>query len=101
MERQKSPPPVRDTKKPRLKAPPGACDTHFHIYGPQARFPLNEARPLDVEDSTFDDVVKLHDTLGVARGVLRVDGQRGIQGRASTGTNARRPDPVASAVRGV
>jgi predicted TIM-barrel fold metal-dependent hydrolase len=70
MERQKSPPPVRKTKKPRLKAPPGTCDTHFHIYGPQARFPLNEARPLEVEDSTFDDVVELHDALGVERGVI-------------------------------
>jgi predicted TIM-barrel fold metal-dependent hydrolase len=70
MDRKLSPPPVRDTKKPRLKAPPGACDTHFHIYGPQARFPLNEARPLDVEDSTVDDLIKLHDTLGVERGVI-------------------------------
>ena len=70
MDRKLSPPPVRDTRKPRLKAPPGACDTHFHIFGPQARFPFNPNRPLDVEDSTFDDLMKLHDTLGVSRGVI-------------------------------
>ena len=25
---------------PRLPVPPGACDTHMHIYGPVARYPL-------------------------------------------------------------
>jgi len=70
MDRKLSPPPVRDTKTPRLKAPPGACDTHFHIYGPQLRFPLNPNRALEVEDSTVDDLMALHDTLGVARGVI-------------------------------
>jgi D-galactarolactone isomerase len=25
---------------PRLPIPPGACDTHMHIYGPEARYPL-------------------------------------------------------------
>ena len=70
MDRKLSPPPVRDTRKPRLKAPPGACDTHFHIYGPQLRFPLNPNRALEVEDSTVDDLMALHDTLGVSRGVI-------------------------------
>ncbi|MCZ6586842.1 MAG: 2-pyrone-4,6-dicarboxylate hydrolase, partial [Alphaproteobacteria bacterium] len=65
MDRKLSPPPDRNPKTPRLKAPPDACDSHFHIYGPQVRFPLNPNRALDVEDSTVDDVMALHDTLGV------------------------------------
>lgn len=28
------------TATPRLPVPPGACDTHMHIYGPPARYPL-------------------------------------------------------------
>ncbi|MBO6784667.1 MAG: amidohydrolase family protein [Alphaproteobacteria bacterium] len=69
-ERLTSPPPLRDTKTPRLKTPPGATDTHFHIYGPGKRFPYHPDAPLLVEDSTVDDLVKMHDTLGIARGVI-------------------------------
>jgi predicted TIM-barrel fold metal-dependent hydrolase len=69
-ERLKSPPPQRDTKTPKLKTPPGATDTHFHLYGPGKRFPYHPAAPLLVEDSTLDDMLKLHDTLGIERGVI-------------------------------
>ena len=69
-ERKKSPPPQRETKKPRLKAPPGATDTHFHLYGPGKRFPYHPDAPLLVEDSTLDDMLKMHATLGIERGVI-------------------------------
>lgn len=69
-ERKKSPPPRRDTKTPKLKTPPGATDTHFHLYGPGKRFPYHPDAPLLVEDSTLDDMLKLHDTLGIERGVI-------------------------------
>ena len=70
MERRLSPPPERNTKSPKLQTPPGACDTHFHIFGPQERFPFNPNRPLEAEDSTFDDLILLHDKLGISRGVI-------------------------------
>ena len=69
-EKLKSPPPDRNPKTPRSDLPAGATDTHFHIYGPQARFPFNPASPLDVEDSTLDDMLHLHNTLGIERGVI-------------------------------
>ena len=69
-EKLKSPPPDRNPKTPKLKAPPGATDTHFHLYGPQLRFPFNPNSPLDVEDSTLDDMLHLHNTLGIERGVI-------------------------------
>jgi len=31
-------------RKPRLELPPGATDTHFHVFGPQARFPFAPER---------------------------------------------------------
>jgi predicted TIM-barrel fold metal-dependent hydrolase len=31
----------RNYRAPKLKLPPGACDTHFHFIGPQKLFPLN------------------------------------------------------------
>lgn len=67
---QKSPPPQRDTKTPRLKTPPGATDTHFHLYGPGKRFPYHPDAPLLVEDSTLDDMLKMHKALGIERGVI-------------------------------
>ena len=69
-ERKKSPPPHRDTKTPNLKTPPGATDTHFHIYGPGKRFPYHPDSPLEVEDSTLEDMIRMHDTLGIERGVI-------------------------------
>lgn len=69
-DRKKSPPPDRNPKTPKLKTPPGATDTHFHLYGPQLRFPPKPDSPLVVEDSTLDDMLHLHNTLGIERGVI-------------------------------
>lgn len=69
-DRKKSPPPQRETKTPKLMTPPGATDTHFHLYGPGKRFPYHPDSPLLVEDSTLDDMLKLHAALGIERGVI-------------------------------
>src|SRR5690348_4406148 len=37
--RRHAPPPVRNLRPPKLRLPPGACDTHFHFLGPQREFP--------------------------------------------------------------
>ena len=36
-------PPKPTARKPRLKVPPKACDTHLHIYGPFDKFPLHSS----------------------------------------------------------
>src|ERR1700689_5977294 len=72
--RRQAPPPIRDLKPPRLKLPPGACDTHFHFLGPQDQFPFNPWRKfvpeVDHEDSTIEDWKRLQSTLGLSRGLL-------------------------------
>ena len=78
VQRRISPPPDRNVRAPRLALPPGACDTHVHIFGPQARFPLLPSRRLDVEDCTCDDLVALHDTLGISRALLVQSFQHGF-----------------------
>ena len=50
--------------------PPGACDCHFHLFGPQARFPLKPHRHLVFEDCTLDDLMAMHDKLGISRGLI-------------------------------
>jgi 2-pyrone-4,6-dicarboxylate lactonase len=74
----KSPPPDRNTRQPRLKLPLGACDTHFHIFGPQSRFPLSPGRRLEVEDCTIDDLIAMHDALGITRGLIVQSFQHGF-----------------------
>jgi len=56
-------------KTPGLKAPPGACDTHFHIYEPQ--YPLAPTLALPApEQATFTDYVPIRESLGIERFVV-------------------------------
>ena len=73
----RSPPPDRNTRKPRVQLPAGACDTHFHLFGPQKRFPLDPGRRLEVEDCTLDNLIEMHDALGVTRGLIVQSFQHG------------------------
>ena len=75
--KKKSPPPDRNPKTPKLKLPPGACDCHFHILGPQTRFPLKPNREMEFEDCTYDDLVAMQDTVGLSRGLIVQSFQHG------------------------
>lgn len=55
---------------PKLKAPPGACDTHAHIVGPFDRFPLAEERGYTPPVSALEDFEVFQSTLGIDRAVI-------------------------------
>jgi predicted TIM-barrel fold metal-dependent hydrolase len=57
-------------RKPAFLLPRGACDTHVHIWGPFDRFPLNKGAPYTPPERTRDDLVTLHERLGVDRAVI-------------------------------
>lgn len=57
-------------RRPRLKAPPGATDTHFHILGPAAHYAYVEEREYTPPDAVPLACRKLFDTLGIQRAVL-------------------------------
>ena len=57
-------------RKPRLKFPPGACDTHAHILGPKARYAYSAARVYTPPDCLLPDYLEMLSTLGVERAVL-------------------------------
>ena len=64
-------PPNPNTRKPKLVAPPGACDCHLHVYGPFDRYPLVAERNYDPDPhSTLDDYLKVHRALGLERAVI-------------------------------
>jgi 2-pyrone-4,6-dicarboxylate lactonase len=56
--------------KPRYILPPGACDAHCHIFGPQAQFPFAPNRRYTPPDAGKDKLRALHAHLGISRVVL-------------------------------
>jgi len=57
-------------RKPAFLLPRGACDTHVHIWGPFDRFPLAKGAPYTPPERTSDDLMVLHERLGVDRAVI-------------------------------
>ncbi len=62
--------PDPDTRRPRLVAPPGACDAHCHVFGPAARFPYAADRAYTPPDAPYEALVGLHRVLGLERAVI-------------------------------
>jgi 2-pyrone-4,6-dicarboxylate lactonase len=75
-------PPIANTRQPQLLAPPGACDTHLHIYGPFDRYPLVAERNYDPDPhSTLDDYLKVQRALGLERAVIVTGSGNGTNNR--------------------
>jgi len=64
------PAPDPNTRKPKFKPPPLACDAHCHVFGPGSRFPYAEDAAYIPPDSPFEDLQRLHKTLGIERAVI-------------------------------
>ncbi len=76
--------------KPRLELPPGACDTHFHVFGPRSRFPFAPERTYTPSgDAPKETLFALHKHLGIARGVV-------VQSAAHGFDNAPAADQISS-----
>src|SRR3954464_10530372 len=61
-------PPERNPRRPRLKLPKGAVDTHVHVFEPG--YPLSPGRGYNPPPSTLADLKHLHATLGIERVVF-------------------------------
>ena len=57
------------TQAPKLKAPPGACDCHHHIYDP-ARFPPSRPSAQQVPNARVEDYRLLQRRLGLGRDIV-------------------------------
>jgi 2-pyrone-4,6-dicarboxylate lactonase len=63
-------PPPRDQPAAQRKLPAGTCDTHFHVFGPQARYPMDPRRNYTPHESSFEDYRKVMRAAGIERGVI-------------------------------
>ena len=78
--------------KPKLKLPRGACDTHFHVFGPQARFPFAAERSYTpAGDAPKEQLFALHEFLGIERGVVVQSAAHALDNSASADLIAARP----------
>ena len=75
--------------KPRLALPRGACDTHFHVFGPAKRFPFGEGRAYTPADAPKEALFGLHRHLGIERGVV-------VQSAAHAFDNSASADLIAA-----
>ena len=62
--------PLDHVAPPAWKLPDGAWDTHFHVLGPQARFPYAATRKYTPPDAPVERCLGLHNALGIARGLV-------------------------------
>lgn len=73
--------PVVQPKKPRVMPPPGAWDSHAHIFGPSGKFPFAAGRGYTPPDAPVEHYIALLDHLGFARGVLVQGNAHGYDNR--------------------
>lgn len=64
------PGPDRAPRRPKIALPPGSCDCHAHIFGPQSRYPLAAERPYTPPECTLSSYVETLRVLGIERAVL-------------------------------
>ena len=62
--------PDPDTKTPRFKPPPGACDCHVHVYGPADRFPFLPSHAERSFEAPKDALETMHQKIGMDRCVV-------------------------------
>jgi predicted TIM-barrel fold metal-dependent hydrolase len=55
---------------PSFTAPPGSCDCHVHIFGPDEKFPLSPKRTYRPGPASIEDLNALHRALGIERVVV-------------------------------
>ena len=78
--------------RPTLELPRGACDTHFHIFGPRARFPYAPGRATTPADAPKEALFDLHEFLGIDRGVIVHTQAHGHDNAATADALAAKPD---------
>jgi 2-pyrone-4,6-dicarboxylate lactonase len=70
--------------------PRGACDTHLHVFGSPDRYPLTPYRNYNPDpNSTIDDYLKVHRTLGLERAVIVTGSANGTSNQVTLDAVAR------------
>jgi predicted TIM-barrel fold metal-dependent hydrolase len=63
-------PPDPHPTKPKFKLPPGACDTHVHLFGPSDKYRFAPDSPYTSQDALPEDLFALQDAVGLSTAVI-------------------------------
>ena len=77
--------------KPRLALPRGACDTHFHVFGPAQKFPFAPDRTYTPADAPQEALFAMHAQMGIERGVMVQSAAHGFDNSAGADLIAAKP----------
>ena len=84
--------PDPEPKKPKLKAPPGACDAHIHLFGPAAKYPFAPDSPYIAHDALPSTFFGVQDKLGLSTAVIVSPGGYGRNYSLLADVLAKHPD---------
>lgn len=62
-------PPDPNTRPPHWELPAGACDTHFHVFGPPHRFPFAETRRYEPPAAPIEHYWTVQKITGLSRAI--------------------------------
>jgi predicted TIM-barrel fold metal-dependent hydrolase len=82
-------PPDPNPRKPKFKAPPKTCDTHFHVYGPPHLYPYVDKRRYTPPAAPLEHYLAMAAILGIERGVLVHPNVHGFENRMTLDSIAR------------
>lgn len=72
------------TGPPAHPAPPGSCDCHAHIFGPEAAYPYADGRSYTPPDASREEYLTMLATLGIERMVIVQPSVLGFDNRCTT-----------------
>ena len=84
--------PDPNPKTPKLKCPPGACDSHIHLFGPVDKYAFQPEGPYLSREQLPETNIALQDKLGLSRAVIVSPGGYGKNYKFLADTLERFPD---------
>ncbi len=84
--------PDPNPKTPKLAGPPGACDSHIHLFGPAAKYAFAPDSPYTSREALPETFIDLQTKLGLSRAVIVSPGGYGRNYQMLADTLARFPD---------
>jgi 2-pyrone-4,6-dicarboxylate lactonase len=73
---------LRQSTKPTFRAPPGAVDSHCHVFGPAAKLSLRAGAQIHAMRRAKEKLFALRDFLGLSRNVIVQGSCHGTDNRA-------------------
>lgn len=92
-------PPDPNTRAPGWTLPAGACDAHFHIFGPPHKFPFAETRRYTPPGAPLENYRKVQKIAGLSRGIVVQPTAHGLDNSATLDAVARSDGTMRAIVR--